>query len=271
MKASEFERALLESASTDAPSPERKRANRDAVMRAAGLATAAGVAAISTTAATTTSAAKAMVASASKALLWIKISSVVVILGGIAGTTVLATRSPEAANVPVVTSSVPSSSTSTTREGPSSPSVEEHMLADVAPSAEPVRDLEKDLPSVAVTSKTPVNPSRAVTKPTSSSDKPSSDEARAPMVDPLATEVSLLETARRCLDASDFKCASANLDAHRTRFARGALRDEATVLAIDLARAQGNMAKARELAQHLLDEDPAGPYASRAKAVLASP
>lgn len=308
MKTSEFDRALLQSAAEDGPSAEQRRANRAAVMRAAGVVAAAGMATASTTASSAPAAgvstgagtaaggaagtggvgagvgtaAKSVAASASKLLLWAKISSAVVVLGGVAGVAVVATRSSDDVRVPTMAHASASKARSvgpaaaspgTTRE----PTAHE-PTPEPSPAVENVQGVETEAPARAVlpvardgtgakTSSLASSTSQGATPHAGAMIKPRATVT----VDPLASEVALLETARRCLDASDIACSAENLGAHRARFGRGTLADEAMVLRIDLARAQGNATKARALAQQLLDEHPGGPYAARAKAVLAEP
>jgi outer membrane protein assembly factor BamD (BamD/ComL family) len=92
---------------------------------------------------------------------------------------------------------------------------------------------------------------------------------KAPEPDPLAVEARLLQDARACLARGDASCASSKLAEHAARFSGGPLADEADLLAIDAARARADHASARSTAERLLARDPAGPYATRARAVLA--
>jgi hypothetical protein len=87
--------------------------------------------------------------------------------------------------------------------------------------------------------------------------------------DALALEARLLEAARACTKARDYACASRELAAYDARFPRGMLSEEATLLQIDVARGRGDSPAARALAEHLLTTHPSGPYARRARAVLA--
>jgi hypothetical protein len=92
------------------------------------------------------------------------------------------------------------------------------------------------------------------------------DEARATApADPVAVEAKLLESARACLAAGDRPCAKARLAEHDARFATGALADEASVLAIDVALAGGDHAEARRLARALIARRPNGTWSSRVR------
>jgi outer membrane protein assembly factor BamD (BamD/ComL family) len=91
-----------------------------------------------------------------------------------------------------------------------------------------------------------------------------------PAPDPLAVEAKLLRDARACLASGDAACASARLAEHQAKFPNGALVDEATLIAIDAAKARGDRVAARAAAERLLARHPTGAYAARAKAALAS-
>lgn len=223
---------------------------------------------------------KSAVASASKLLLWAKVSSVVLVLGGVTGAAVVATRSSDDARAPVTStagaSTARSASPSASPGAMDAPATLEAVtepphVADVqgSPAEAPTRAAPPAARDGMGAKTSPPAPGASQGAATHAS--PSTKPRATTSIDPLASEVALLEAARRCLDASDVACAASNLDAHRARFGRGTLADEAMVLRIDLARAQGDVTKARELARRLLDEHPDGPYAARAKAVLAEP
>ena len=83
--------------------------------------------------------------------------------------------------------------------------------------------------------------------------------------DPVAVEARLLEAARTCLAAGDRTCAHAKLAEHAKGFAHGALADEASILAIDVALADGDRTEARRIARSLLARRPSGGWSSRVK------
>ena len=81
----------------------------------------------------------------------------------------------------------------------------------------------------------------------------------------MAVEARLLEAARACLAAGDRACARAKLAEHDAKFANGPLADEASILAIDVALADGDRARARAIARALLDKRPNGGWSSRVR------
>lgn len=70
------------------------------------------------------------------------------------------------------------------------------------------------------------------------------------------------------MERADRACADGSLAEHARRFPAGALRDEAEILRIELARRLGDEASARARAEQLVQTIPSGPYAKRARRVL---
>lgn len=85
----------------------------------------------------------------------------------------------------------------------------------------------------------------------------------------LREELTLLERARVQLDSGHLTQASALLDEHDRRFGAGApLAPEARYLKLMLEQARQQPAETRALAREILERDPTGPHAARARAVL---
>lgn len=223
MSLPDFERSLLASGASDAPSAERRAAARAAVVTGAAVGVAA---AASTTAATTVT----------KLFTIVKALAVVVI--GTAATAVVMTTRP-AAPLPKTISPATGAHSRVVRAAgairPATPLPEIHV--DALPQA--------DAPPAAAA--------------------PSPRAGSSTSEEPLAVEARTLEAARACLAARDLACTKARLDEHRTRFPSGTLADEATILEIDLAVAEGRVDRARTLARDLLSRHPDGPWTARVR------
>ncbi|MDB5212800.1 MAG: hypothetical protein JWO86_727 [Myxococcaceae bacterium] len=238
-----FEDELLKRARVSVrPDPARRAAAKHAMMRAAGVGLAAGVAttasaagATGATGATTTTAATAATGGAAKLLAAAKLVVIgAVALGGAGTAVVVATRSHEPA--PVTASASASANASA------------NANAGIAPTAAVPSLSISDLPAVPVAALAVV---------------PAAGPA-----DPLSAEARVLEAARACLRAADTGCARARLRDHAAQFPSGALVEEAEVLAIDVARADGDKNGARALAASFVRRRPASAYAPRARAAL---
>ena len=255
MSLSDFERDLLASGPADAPSAERKAANRARIMRAAGLATAA--AAVTTTTASSAGAAKGLGVAKIVALIAVGVSGA----GVVAGVVHSATRD-EAPSASASASAAPLRAPLAAREAASAPP---------PPTAVP-EPVPVPVPVPVVTS-APAPPasssSSASVRPiTAHAPVVSASSAIAPPTDPLALETSLLEAARTCAARGDLACATAKLADHEKRFPHGALGDEAALLRIEVAHQRGDAATARALAERFLVSHPSGSYARRARAIL---
>lgn len=90
----------------------------------------------------------------------------------------------------------------------------------------------------------------------------------APGRDDLAAETRALREAKAALASGDAARAEALLATYRMRFSRGILRDEAAILAIDAALAEGDRTRARSIASAIVAGDPRGPWAPRARRAL---
>ena len=90
--------------------------------------------------------------------------------------------------------------------------------------------------------------------------------------DEVGVEAKMLHTARRCLASGDHACARASLTEHDGRFGRkGALADEAALLAIDVALAEGRTDEARRLARAAVSQRPQGTFPARVRKLADEP
>lgn len=246
MSLSRFERTLIASGAKDAPSPERRSAAREAVLRAAGVSASAAILTTAKTATGATGATTVTTATTAAGVNTMILAKVLVVavLGASGALAVSAATGSSghgvAATAPA--SSVPSAAVrvrvAASTEMPAIPVIDVNAMADAPPeTAQPE----------------PVAP--AVTIPP------------RPVEDPLAVEARLLETARACLASGDRACARARVAEHDARFARGALADEAAVLTIDIALADGDRDEARRLAIALLQRRSEGAWPSRVRKI----
>lgn len=266
MSLSRFERELLASGKTSAPSAERRQAAKVAVMRAAGVAAAAATLTASSTAAGATAgaAASATATSGVKALGLVKLVLLAVVAASAIGAVAVVTLRSSAPTAPTMIAAPDVSAAMGT------------MGQNAGPSAAPATHLDDSPPAIASVpvSSLPNAPASAFA-PASARTAPSPAASAAVPVprepateeDPLATEARILEAARACLAKGDRACAQAKLDEHEARFARGPLADEAALLAIDVALAGGDRPKARRLARSLVARSPHGAWNARVKAL----
>jgi RNA polymerase sigma-70 factor (ECF subfamily) len=91
----------------------------------------------------------------------------------------------------------------------------------------------------------------------------------APAARSIDAELRSLEAARAALAAGDTARALAELDAHATTFAHGALADEATVLRAEVLDRRGDAESAGSIARRFADASPTSPYARRMRALAA--
>ncbi|WP_437944697.1 hypothetical protein WME98_27545 [Sorangium sp. So ce296] len=89
---------------------------------------------------------------------------------------------------------------------------------------------------------------------------PRAPEKRAPT---LASELALLDTARRALRRGDPAAALALLDRHAREFAGAQLADEAAVIRVEALASQGDRAGAHAAARRFLEAHPGSPHAKR--------
>lgn len=244
MSLDRFERTMVARAREDAegPDPAKKAAARRAMFEAAGLAaavttvaTAAKTASASTVSANAITVAVAKTASTVVPTL-VKAAILVTVVAGVAAGVHLSTSTPEAPRVAPAPRArvIQAPPAATPAETPAA------IPSDVATVA------ASDLPSARV--ETP----RPAPKPVESAGD-----------DPLAAEAKLLARARDALARGDADAAKAALREHDARFPRGALQNEAELLAIDLAVANGDRAEARRRAGIMLEKDPQSPWRAR--------
>ncbi|MBX3196644.1 MAG: hypothetical protein KF850_41660 [Labilithrix sp.] len=114
-----------------------------------------------------------------------------------------------------------------------------------------------------------VPPATIARRPTEHLSRPAPPAAAE---DEVGVEATMLHTARRCLAAGDYTCARSRLTDHDRRFGRtGALADEAALLAIDVALAEGRTEEARRLARAALSQRPQGTFPARVRKLAVEP
>ncbi len=233
-----FERSLLEAATeAGVPAPARQLALSHALAAVGGLGAAAGAAHAATHGAhAATSGGSALAAGVVKAFA-IGLASGALVAGGALGVQQLVGhRAPPARQV--APSPVPRPATAPT-------SARTQPAPSAAPPATPALH-----PA----------PARAVAAmPSASAASPASQ---------LAEQVALLDRARSLLSDGDARAALAVLDKYSTRFPRGALAPEATVLRVEALARSGDRAGASALARTFLTRHPGGPLAERARRYL---
>ncbi len=101
--------------------------------------------------------------------------------------------------------------------------------------------------------------------------KPASESAQ-PNASPderLAEELALIDRVRASVDAKNPVLAGALLAEHERRFGKSAqLAPEARYLRLEVMIATGRIEEARRLAKGIVERDPSGPHAARARAFL---
>ncbi|HEX6765546.1 MAG TPA: hypothetical protein VF103_08720 [Polyangiaceae bacterium] len=85
----------------------------------------------------------------------------------------------------------------------------------------------------------------------------------------LAEELALIDRVRASVDAHQPALAGRLLTEHEARFGKSAqCAPEARYLRVEVMLATGRMDEVRRLAREILDHDPSGPHAARARALL---
>lgn len=92
--------------------------------------------------------------------------------------------------------------------------------------------------------------------------------AAATSVSNLSAEVSALDGVRTALSIGALHDAELQLAGYRRNFARGALRSEAEVLALELLVAQGRMQAAARAAERFVAQHPRDPQVARVRALV---
>ncbi|HMJ12533.1 MAG TPA: hypothetical protein VK524_14010 [Polyangiaceae bacterium] len=92
----------------------------------------------------------------------------------------------------------------------------------------------------------------------------------SPETEALASEIKLIDSARRALRGGDSAEAERALREHEQNFSSGMLAPEAEVLRIELLQKRGNHDAAAAAARNFLTAHPASPHAGRVRAVLAA-
>jgi len=92
--------------------------------------------------------------------------------------------------------------------------------------------------------------------------------ARTPFADSLASELNVIESARKAMARRDYPLTLRVLDDYASRFPKQSLRSEATVLRVETLAASGATDAAHQLAKSFLATHPNGPYARRLRSLL---
>ncbi|MBX3221555.1 MAG: hypothetical protein KF795_13615 [Labilithrix sp.] len=275
----DFEKGLLRSAETDEPTAASRAANRAAVMKAAGLATAGAAASASASANASAAGAAGKTTATAKVAIAAKLAAVPklaalaaagVVAAGVVVTAIAVQGSSGSEPVPL--EARPSGS-ALVRPAPATAARSE---GDEVPTAPPPASLPSVMspPPESVAhaatggAEAAANRDPIVARTPSVPASAGPTEPSRPTLEPLAEETRLLEEARTCMDRGDLACGAAKLGEHRARFAHGMLTEEAAVLRIQVARRRGDVEEARRLANELLHANPNGPYARRARAIL---
>ncbi|WP_433934309.1 hypothetical protein AB3662_07305 [Sorangium cellulosum] len=112
----------------------------------------------------------------------------------------------------------------------------------------------------------PAAPGRAAPDPAAlAKAAPAASGPRAPERNPstLASELALLDTARRALRSGDPAAAVALLDRHAREFAGAQLADEAAAIRVEALASKGDRAGARAAARRFLEAHPGSPHVDR--------
>jgi hypothetical protein len=171
----------------------------------------------------------------------------------------------DAAHVP--TASIQASSTSVpTLPAASASAGPEIGTVDTAISGEfalsPTKSFAR--PSAALPATAPV---ARRTAPAQSTESPST-AARSSNSSSLSAELVVLDQARRAMSAGEPQHAVAVLDAYQSRFPRGEMATEATVLRVEALVNAGERSAARRVADAFMATDSGSPYASRIRSIL---
>ncbi len=236
------ERELLQSAELDAPAPGAQNRTLAALglgtaavsgaVAVAGSAKAASLASAGPSAALSTAA-----TSGGKALLLGKLLAVVVV-GGIAGGTLLHYREP--ASAPPV---------------------------GVARVSQPTKT-----PKVSVVEAAPVEaaPADAAVSPDAAPSVAKASAAPAHSEPDIALEIAALDRARRAEGRGDFSAALSELDQYDRAFKQGRLRPEALVLRVQTLLGQGDSVGAKALGTRFLSRYPKSPLAPRIQKLISA-
>jgi len=233
---SEHERAILSTAELDRPAHDA--ADRTLARLGLGLGLGAGVATVAT-------AGKAAAVGVARGSLWLKLAGVALVGGGVAGAVAVKERTlREPAHAVVARPAV------AVRRAPAAPS--SVASANEAPADEAA-------PSVEGTSE----PAASARSPAAANDRNG---------DAFATEVRLIDEARRRLRADDPRGALASLQRYSELVGHGgSLRAEATVVRIQALSASGEHQAASALARGFLSRNPKSAYADYVRALIGGP
>lgn len=148
---------------------------------------------------------------------------------------------------------------------PREPAGASSVSVEAAPARAPVSPATREIEAAALSEESAPPPkalaAKAATVPGGSRNA-SPDER-------LAEELALIERVRASVDAKNPSVASALLAQHERRFGKSAqFAPEARYLRLEVAVAMANTGEARRLAHEILERDPAGPHAARARALL---
>ena len=229
----------------------RERPRDDVIERCAVLVAAGGVGLAAAAAAKPLAGGSSLVGSSTVGGVLVKWG-----VGGVLAGTLFATGAHfvGVANTPTVPSAAPRSSSVSVPAAP--------VGVPVSPAPE-LRNAESE-PIL------PDEPPRAQTSAGSPSTKPATEASKNASPDQhLAEELALIDRVRASVDAKNPALARTLLAQHERRFGKSAqFAPEARYLRLEVAAATANIEEARRLAHEILERDPSGPHAARARALL---
>lgn len=251
--ASSFERDLLESWSSEGPSPDARTRALTLVAGAVAGAVAATATATggATSAAGATAAPKVVAGAGLSGAAKIGVLGVMVLVSAIAGVTVLRS-SRDAAPMPT-----PSVATEP------APAPAPTSVPALVPTIDPPSVSPADLPtapSVALSAGSASPSTRAPGVAAGHTEPPSS----------VTDEIAAFDRARSALEAGEIERAIGLLDAYERRFPAGTFAQEAEVLRVKALAAKGDRAGARRSGERFLAAHPTSPHAPRIRAIVDS-
>jgi hypothetical protein len=264
--ATPFERDLLESWSSEQPSPAAKARALAIAGAAAGTLVAATAA---TTAASTSGAGTAAGLAAPKAaglgltlavkwgLLFVAVAATAVggaVVAGVGGRTHADERTAATTTAPLVNTAA----TAITPASPASPATPPAVVADDSAKTVSPADLPPAAPP----------PATAAAGLGSAPRSRGAANAGAPADSSFSEEIASFDRARAALDSGDPDRTLALVDAYEKRFPAGTFVQEAEVLRVQALARKGDTAGARRVGQRFLAAHPTSPHASRIRAIL---
>ena len=274
--ATPFERNLLESWSSEQPSPAaRARARALAIAGAAATTLAAATAVTAVASTTGTAAGTAAPSAAGVGLAVIAKWGILLALAvgsAVGGVLVLGGARTADAPPPVTSSSPLANAAAGAQPSAASPAIGSSTSPPYAdePKAVSPADLPPASPTITATAITGAGGATAAAGATATSATSTATAAAtgAGATASFAEEIASFDRARAALDAGDFDRALALVDGYEKRFPGGTFVQEAEVLRIQALARKGDSAGARRVGQRFLAAHPTSPHAARIRAIL---